>query len=253
MLKINREAKMSKRKEPKNNKRSLSIVDRGIESYAYIKNRMEKLKKPSDDLWAINRMGLILPEVDLIIAMDDRRRVDRDWEGAATKLDILEIPTLTSKKYPEYKNSFAFPLEEWKSLMVNTNSYGGAGKFSFGEADSYGGAGEFGLRCLTNSLCYALAYAYMKGYKDIDFYGGRFNDIQEEIVPCENKKHPTWHQFYEKENLQKIQEPGTEGFNFLLGFLIARGILIRIYCAAKVMPYGHTFLYGYDDDQRSTE
>ena len=62
---------------------------------------------PFDQVWAINHMGKLLKNVDLIVAMDDLRRESARYDSMLTG----DVPVLTSKAYPEF-NCIEYPIRE---------------------------------------------------------------------------------------------------------------------------------------------
>ncbi len=100
---------------------------------------------PYDEVWAINHMGKVLKDVDMIIAMDDLR-VEKYRYG-----DMLtgDIPILTSKAYPEFPAAFEFPVND--------------------------AVDDLGWMYFTNSVVYGISYAMLKGVKRIGLYGCDFH------------------------------------------------------------------------------
>lgn len=99
-----------------------------------------------DHVWGVNHMGKLLKDLDMIFAMDDLR-VEQFRYGAMLTGDV---PIMTCKAYDEY-NSIEYPLSEVVNDVLDGEKY------------------------ITNSVCYAVAYAMLKGYKRIGLYGCDFH------------------------------------------------------------------------------
>lgn len=120
-----------------------------IDDFADILGRqatIDEVGEPYDQVWGINHMGKLLKDLDMIFAMDDLRH-ERFRYG-----DMLtgDVPIMTCTKYDEY-NCIEYPLSEVINNVLDGEKY------------------------ITNSVCYAVAYAIYKGYKRIGLYGADFH------------------------------------------------------------------------------
>lgn len=111
---------------------------------------LQEIGPPFDEVWAINHMGKMLKDVDLIIAMDDLKEEQERYEGMLNG----ETPILTSKYYEEF-NCIEFPLRD----VINDLHSDGV---------SYMGM------YFRNSVSYAVAYAIYKKFDRISLFGCDF-------------------------------------------------------------------------------
>ncbi len=123
---------------------------RAIAQKAGERKLLQEIGPPFDEVWAINHMGKMLKDIDLIIAMDDLRHEKERYEGMMNG----EIPILTSTVYPEF-NCIEYPLRE----VINELHPGNV---------SYLGT------YFRNTVSFAVAYAIYKGFDRISLYGCDF-------------------------------------------------------------------------------
>jgi hypothetical protein len=105
-----------------------------------------------DEVWTINSMGSVL-QCDRIFHMDDLRvqelRAEADPEGKIGPMlkyfKKTSTPVYTSRAYPDYPTTVAFPLEDVVSKL---------GTFYF-----------------TSTPAYAVALAIYEGWEEISLYG----------------------------------------------------------------------------------
>lgn len=104
-------------------------------------------------VWGINDLIMKRINLDLLFNMhllEDYSEMDM----ACVKLaDQLKIPVVMPKQYDFLKHSFVFPLEEAMQ--------------------------EFGTDYFMTGIAYMIAYAIMKGYKQIDLYGINMRGAEE--------------------------------------------------------------------------
>lgn len=122
----------------------------GVAQQAGKRKLLSEIGQPFNEVWAINHMGKLLRDVDLIIAMDDLMREKERYEGMLN----TDVPVLTSKAYDEF-NCIEYPLREViKDLNPTESSYLGT--------------------YLRNSVTFAVAYAIYKKFDRISLYGCDF-------------------------------------------------------------------------------
>jgi hypothetical protein len=106
---------------------------------------IREIGEPFQEVWAINHMGKVLRDVDMVVLMDDLRVEKHRY----TDLLLEDTPILTSKAYPEYPASVEYPIND----VVN----------------------DMGWMYLTNSVVYAVAFAMLRGAKRIGLFGCDFH------------------------------------------------------------------------------
>lgn len=209
---------------------SLSIVACGPSAWQYIARGMVECGRPTDKVWAINRMGLMI-DCDIIFAMDDRRWLKKHVEfgGAVDALEATGNLIITSVAYPEYPNTKPYPLEEVRLHFGNI----------FEPLD----------KLFDNSVNYALALAIARGYDPIWLYGYGFYDREDREYPEAKEGDPWWRTYYYRENQRAVGEPGIEATHFLIGWALAKGQSIFITQGSSIMNADRKpYLYGYHDD-----
>lgn len=123
---------------------------RSIAQKAGQRKLKEEMGPDFDEVWAINHMGKVIQDVDLIIAMDDLR-VEKERYGSMLTGDI---PVLTSKYYEEF-NCIEYPIREIvNELNPKDSSYLGT--------------------YLRNSVTFAVAYAIHMKFDRISLFGCDF-------------------------------------------------------------------------------
>lgn len=123
---------------------------RAIAQKAGERKLLSEIGQPFEEVWAINHMGKMLKDVDLIIAMDDLRKEKERYEGMLNG----EIPVLTSKYYEEF-NCIEYPLRDVVTKLNPKDS-------------SYLGT------YFKNSVSFAVAYAIYRGFDRISLFGCDF-------------------------------------------------------------------------------
>lgn len=106
---------------------------------------IREIGDPYQEVWAINHMGKVLRDVDMVVLMDDLRVEKHRYAG----LLLEDTPILTSKAYPEYPASREYPINE--------------------------AVADIGWMYMTNSVVYAVAFAMLRGAKRIGLYGCDFH------------------------------------------------------------------------------
>ena len=101
------------------------------------------LGQPFDQVWAINHMGKLIKEVDLIFAMDDLKKEEDRYNTMLTG----DVPIMTSTVYPEY-NCIEYPLND----VLH----------------------DLGQLYFKNTIAYAMAYAIHKKFERIGLFGCDF-------------------------------------------------------------------------------
>lgn len=135
---------------------TVALVGLGPTAASYVEQCMIRgsRKKVANQTWIINALSGLL-EGDLIFHMDDFRMQERRAEkneNIAAMLETLKkvtVPIITSREYPEYPMSRAFPLE----ACIN----------------------ECGSCYFNSTVSYAIAYARMKRVRELQMYGIDFH------------------------------------------------------------------------------
>lgn len=134
------------------------MIGLGVSAADYLQNQVgQELIIEYDEIWTCN-MGLRVFRHDKVWVMDDLRAQAKKFPVYGRLLATHDRPIITSQPYPEFPQSWRYPIEE----VVK----------------------EVGDDFLRNTVCYAIAYAMVTGVKDLTLYGCDFwypqMDIREE-------------------------------------------------------------------------
>ena len=134
------------------------MIGLGASAADYLQNQVaQDLMMEYDEIWTCN-MGLRIFRHDKVWVMDDLRVQARKFPTYGRLLAEHDRPIITSTPYPEYPQSWRYPIEE--------------------VCDAVGD--DF----FRNTVCYAIAYAMVTGVKEMTLYGCDFwypqMDIREE-------------------------------------------------------------------------
>ena len=186
-------------------------------------------------------------KVDRIIAMDDfRRDKEADPEsGYVESIVNYGVPVTCPMCYPEWPSTRAYPIK----LVLERL--------------------KLPKRVLSNTNCYALAYAMFLGYEKINLYGvdfgqrdGKFwDEMLEEWIDTLDyarlswgnrgyKNQPDWFKYYHPKTVEMRRpgEPGLDGMCYLLGMCNVMGIKTFIPPGSSLLDNDRPeFLYGYQE------
>lgn len=103
---------------------------------------------PWQEVWACNHAAFVFRH-DLVLAMDDLRRMARTWPAYGAALRRHDRPILTSRAYSEFPTSFAYPIREVLACIKDDT--------------------------LNTTVAYAIALACARGVKRLWLYGCDFH------------------------------------------------------------------------------
>ncbi len=210
-------------------KKSVAIVGCGASAWKYIEKTMYEGGKWTDSVYTINRMGIVLQDVDITFRMDDMQgmiddKVAEEYNNMekyqqnilARGMVMTSISNTSAVEYPL--------TEVCKSLDVAVNSV-------------------IAPRILNNTYNYAVAYALSQKYTDLYLFGHDFylpdGDLKEQ-------KGPWWRRYLYDEGLRRASEPGAEGLAFLIGWAHAKKRGIHQHLGTAFMDGDRpAYYYGY--------
>ncbi|MHC4500723.1 MAG: hypothetical protein ACYS21_16620 [Planctomycetota bacterium] len=101
-----------------------------------------------DEVWVVNSAAQTLI-CDKIFVMDDLQQVQSKYPDWATYLRTVNTPIITCRKYPEWKSSHAYPIEEVCASVKDD--------------------------LFTNTVAYMVGYAIYKEVRELYLYGCDFH------------------------------------------------------------------------------
>ena len=127
---------------------SVTIVALGPSNADYIgRAGCKKSFLRTDEVWVVNS-AIDVFRADKAFIMDDLRRIRRRFPEWSAELKQTSVPIITSKVYPEFPTSIAFPLDEVFKCVKDD--------------------------VFTTSVAYMIAYAIYKKVKDLYLFGCDF-------------------------------------------------------------------------------
>lgn len=179
-------------------------------------------------------------EPDLIVAMDDFARDKVSHPDYVESIVTAGCPVISTRRFEDWPAVEPYPLDavlEWLKLPR-----------------------EIGCKILSNSINYAVAYLGYKGAKKFHFYGMDFvrpdspGRVERQVNFLDKAVWPDWTIYYMEALIRAPEEPGLDGFCWLVGFLHGKGIKMQFPIGKPGQFTGTTFLdfdrpnffYGYD-------
>jgi len=133
--------------------KSVTLIGKGSSELDY---RLMTDKPVTDEVWGVNDIGMVY-QLDRLWVMDDLKKSPMKCPYFDEYLRQCNVPIITSRAYPEYPTSVAFPL---KSALEHV-----------GEGMT--------ARLFGNTISYACIYAEMIGVTDLYVWGVDFTDISD--------------------------------------------------------------------------
>lgn len=131
--------------------RSIIIIGKGDSELEYrLGSRPE-----ADEIWGINDVGLIYPDLDKLWAMDDLVLLPNPCPFTVECYRNYKNPVITSRAYKEFPSSVEFPLEDARQYFCDY---------------------DITQRMLASTLAFMLLYAEMTGVIKISLYGVDFTE-----------------------------------------------------------------------------
>ena len=212
---------------------SVSILGMGATLSSYMQDFERDYCKPTDQVWAINSVGVWLRGCDMLIALDNFRR-DTFMDNGAHRQYVKNIltagiPVMTDVCDAQLFEELDIPpaaVEPYPLREVIANIWPEAKR------------NEDCFPWLQNTINYALALAITRGFTEIRLYGCNFlaNDNPYTITSvaqadADNSWPLPWWFSYHRPGVNKgrrMGEPGLETTCWLIGICHARGINVVI-------------------------
>ena len=180
-------------------------------------------------------------EPDLIVAMDDFGRDKVSHPRYVDSIVNAGAPVISTRHWQDWPAVEPYPLDavlDWLNLPPHV-----------------------ACKILSNSVNYAAAYLAMMGAEHIHFYGVEFVQpdrpgiVERQINFLDKAVWPDWTIYYMEALLRSPEEPGLDGFCWLVGFMHARNIKMKFPTGIAGQFTGTTFMdfdrpnffYGYQD------